>query len=228
METRRLGEGEGLFENPSESEERPRKYSYGSGWGMFVPTNFGDRSIQVRNAWLSVTETSSYSFGISNYSARPLVSTILFQWRNPNPSISIKYLSNDGNLPDVPSESMELSCYVDGFRISQYSNGEIKAEFCLAFSYGSRSYLSWKSYSEFKEYYKTIHLIHHQIKPIFPNTIRDWETLQSRKKWFRCLSISYLKEKSIHLGRVVQSSLLECPTPGLLLEFVQYKKHSTS
>lgn len=207
-----------IDENPYHS----RRYSYGSGWGMFVAPNIEDRAIQVRNAWLSVTETPSYSLGASIHSRKRATLQVLFTWRNPNPSVSIKYLSNDGNLPEVPSESMELSCYIDGFRIVQYTNGEIKAEFCIAFSYGSMSYLCWKSYTEFAEYYKTLHLIHHKIKPMFPNTLRDWDALQSRKKWYRCLSVPYLKEKSILIGRVVQSSLLESPTPGLLLEFLQH------
>jgi hypothetical protein len=204
-----------------EEPNRTRRYSYGSGWGMFVTPNDEDRAAQVRNAWLTMTETPSYSYGTSTHTKKHSTSQVLFSWRNPSPSVSIKHLSNNGN---IPSESMELSCYIDGFRIVQYSNGEIKAEFCLSFSYGSMSYLSWKSYTEFKEYCQTIHLIHHNIKPMFPNTLQDWEALRSRKKWYRCLSVPYLKEKSILIGRVVQSSLLESPTPGLLLEFLRHSK----
>jgi hypothetical protein len=207
-----------------DEESRARRYSYGSGWGMFVTPNEENLAAQVRSAWITLTETPSYSYGASAHTKKHSTSEVLHIWRNPSPSVSIKHLSNDGSLPDVPSDSMELSCFIDGFRIVQYSNGEIKAEFCLYFSYGSLSYYSWKSYTEFAEYYQTIHLIHHNIKPMFSHTLRDWETLQSRKKWYRCLDVPYLKEKSILIGRVVQSSLLESPTPGLLLEFLNHSK----
>jgi hypothetical protein len=190
---------------------------YGSGWGMF---HIEDRANQIRQAWLAITEQPSYSYGTSPHSRHHPTSEVLFAWRDPSPSVSIKHVSDDDGL----SESIELSCSIDGFRIVQKTNGEIKAEFCIAFAYGSISYLSWKSYTEFAAYYQTIHLIHHQIKPLFPLTIRHWETLQSRKKWFRCLSVRYLIAKSILIGRVVQSSLLESPTPGLLLEFLHHNK----
>jgi hypothetical protein len=210
---------------PIDEEREERKFNaqlypqYGSGWGMF---NIENRSLQVRQAWLTLTDRPSYAFGASVHSRHHTTSEILFTWRDPSPSVSIKHVSDDEEAG--LSESMELSCYLDGFRIVQKTNGELKAEFCVAFSYGSISYMSWKSYTDFAAYYQTIHLIHHQIKPLFPTTIREWETLQSRKKWFRCFSVRYLIEKSILIGRVVQSSLLESPTPGLLLEFLHHKK----
>ena len=167
-----------------------------------------------------MTESSSDDYGLSSHKKKLI--KVLYQWRNPSPSISIRHVANDDALfSDIPGDTLEISCYMDGFRLVQYT-GEIKAEFCLMFCYGSRSYMSWKSYSEYREYYRAIHHIHTQIKPLFTQTIKDWADLQTRKKWFRCLSPHYLVEKCIYLGRFVQSSLLECPTPGLLLEFVQH------
>jgi hypothetical protein len=201
---------------------RSRQHSFGSNsWGMFALTNFQDQAVEVRNAWLALAENPSYAYGQRRRNNHGPVN-VIYQWSNPSPSVSMKHLSSDGNLPDIPSDSMELSCYVDGFRIAQYLSGEIKAEFCLAFSYGSRSYLSWKSYTEIEQYYKTLYIVHTKIKPIFPKTLREWEDLQARKKWYRGLDVPYLKEKSIYIGRVIQSSLMECPTPGLLLEFLNH------
>lgn len=225
VETRVIPMTHPLNEEENGQEEdspyRSRRFSYGSGWGMFE--NDIDRSVEVRSVWLNMIGTPTYSYGKSVYKKDHETIKVLFHWKNPSPSVSFKHLSNDGNLPDVPSESMELSCYLDGFHIVQYSNGEIKAEYCLCFSYGSISYLSYKSYTQFAKYFETIRLIHLNIKPLFTKTLQEWETLQNRKKWYRCLAIPYLKEKCILIGRVVQLSLMESPTPGLLLDFLNSK-----
>jgi hypothetical protein len=189
-------------------------------WGMFDTENYAQQSHIIRNAWISLTENSSYELALSTRKKKLL--NVLYQWRNPSPSISVRHVANsDDNSGTLPGDNLEMSCFIDGFRIVQYP-AEIKAEFCIVFCYGSRSYMIWKSYSQFHEYYKTIYDIHCRIKPIFSQTMVDWADVQARKKWFRCLSYRYLVEKSILLGRFMQSSLLESPTPGLLLEFVQH------
>ena len=189
-------------------------------WGMFDTENLEQRSVDVRNAWISLTENSTF-YNLSTPLYQKKLVSVLYEWRNTSPSMSVRHVANTDNASDTPANTLEMSCCVDGFRIVQYT-GEIKAEFCLIFCYGSLSYRSYKSYTQFSEYYNTIRDIHCCIKPIFAQTLRDWEDLQTRKKWLRCLSPRYLVEKSIYLGRFMQSSLFECPTPGLLLEFVQH------
>lgn len=190
-------------------------------WGMFDTENYAQQSHIIRNAWIALTENSSYDeYALSTRKKK--VINVLYRWRNPSPSISVRHIgSSDESNGSFSGDSLEMSCLIDGFRIVQYPS-EIKAEFCIVFCYGSRSYNIWRSYTQFREYYNTIYDIHWRVKPIFGQTLQDWADVQTRKKWFRCLSYRYLVEKSILLGRFMQSSLLESPTPGLLLEFVQH------
>mmetsp|Transcript_22111 Transcript_22111/g.32210 ORF Transcript_22111/g.32210 Transcript_22111/m.32210 type:complete len:209 (-) Transcript_22111:188-814(-) len=190
-------------------------------WGMFVTESFEEKSVNIRNAWLAVTHPPSVE-----PSNNITVVDVLYRWRNPNPSVSVKYMLSSDDAPLAHGDSMGLSCCVDGFRIVHYSTGEIKAEYCLIFSYGSITYVKWKSYSDFEEYVAGLHFIHHNIKPLFTQTMKDWKDVQTIKKWFRCLSVPYLRRKSIYIGKVIQSSLHECPTPGLLLEFVQFNRRT--
>jgi hypothetical protein len=91
------------------------------------------------------------------------------------------------------------------------------------FAYGSRSFLNWKSYTEFREYLEILSDVH-KVQPVFPKTLARWNELRNEMKWGRCLSVPYLIKKSIMLSLVAQSSFLESPTPALLFEFVQHKK----
>ena len=96
-------------------------------------------------------------------------------------------------------------------------------EYCLIFAYGSRSFLNWKSYTEFNEYLRIVKEVN-SVQPLFPQTLSLWQQLQVERKWGRCLSVPYLIKKSVLLSHVAQASFLESPTPALLFEFVQHQR----
>jgi len=185
------------------------------------------KKMTVRDAWQLITSNlGRHNYGVTPAHERSEVQHVIFTWHNPNPSVSIKHIANTVTSEDdshFNCDVLESSCYVDGFRIVQNRSGEIFAEFCLVFAYGSRSFLNWKSYTEFNEYIKILKELHSK-KPLFPQTLECWEALQAMKRWTRCLSVSYLIEKSSLLSRVAESSFLESPTPALLLEFVQHEQ----
>lgn len=213
-----------------EGYQRPRRDS----WGMFMAVDFDDEDscdsgsgsgvkMSVRDAWQQITSTlGRHHYGVIPMHKRSKVKECLIKWRNPNPSVSIKHISNAINV-EFNGDALESSCYVDGFRIVQNCRGEIFAEFCLVFAYGSRSFLNWKSYTEFREYLEILSDVH-KVQPVFPKTLARWNELRNEMKWGRCLSVPYLIKKSIMLSLVAQSSFLESPTPALLFEFVQHKK----
>lgn len=211
-----------------ESYHRQRRES----WGMFMSeedddgdddAQDGSTRMSVRDAWQLITSNlGRHNYGVIPHK-RSKVKQCLIKWRNPNPSVSVKHISNALSAEFSGHNALESSCFVDGFRIVQSFSGEVFAEFCLIFAYGSRSFLNWKSYSEFSEYLKILRDVH-SVQPVFPQTLGHWEELQKQKKWSRCLSVPYLIKKSILLSLVAQSSFLECPTPALLLEFVQHKE----
>ena len=147
--------------------------------------------------------------------------SILFKWRNPNPSMTLKC---SGSSMDEPSESIELriSCCIGGYRTVQLSCGSIRAEFQFIFSYGSKSFNCYKPFTEFRKLHKIISHVH-KSNFSFPKAIQEWNRLRSRQKWHRCLSVVYLIEKSVLLGRYMQALLMESDSPGLLLYFVQSK-----
>lgn len=182
----------------------------------------GTGRMSVRDAWQLITsKIGRHHYGVIPMSKRSKVKDCLMRWRNPNPSVSVKHISNA--LNEFNAASLESSCFVDGFRIVQNCRGEIFAEYCLIFAYGSRSFMNWKSYTEFYEYIEIVKDVH-SVQPIFPKTLSRWEELQKEMKWGRSLSVPYLIKKSILLSLVTQSSFLESPTPALLFEFVQHKK----
>lgn len=197
-----------LIGTDSEEEDDP--------WGWYGST-FDEyqykTNVAIRTAWLQATISSTCRNKINK---RDFI--VLNSWTNPNPSVSIKLSS--GELKPL-AEDMNISACINGFRIVQLSTGEVRAEFELIFCYGSRSYSSWKSYQEFKEMASIIEYIHSKVAPIFSTSAKQWRFVKERQRWFRCLSCTYLMEKSINLGNFVQCMLLESPSPGLILCFVQ-------
>lgn len=154
---------------------------------------------------------------------------ILFTWINPNASISMKMSDSEPILNQKINSSssnfgISISSSVNGFRIRQHASGEINAEFNYIFCYGSRSYSSWKPYSDFKNLANILFKIQSEtsyfVKSDFKESIKAWKFLEGKKKWFKSLSVKYLIEKSIYLGRFMEAFLLECPSPGLILCFL--------
>lgn len=148
----------------------------------------GGARMTVRDAWQKITS----NLGRHNYEMLPVhkrskVKQTLLKWRNPQPSVSIKHISNALSV-EFNSDYLESSCFVDGFRIVQNYTGDIYAgeyrntvtlflhhpnyilwaEYCLIFAYGSRSFLNWKSYTEFNEYLKIVKDVH---RFVFANII---------------------------------------------------------
>jgi hypothetical protein len=116
---------------------------------------------------------------------------------------------------------MSISSCINGFRIRQHTSGEINAEFHFIFCYGSRSYSSWKQYSDFKYLADLIKSTAKFVQADFKNSIAAWKLLESRKRWFKSLSVKYLIEKSIYLGRFVEAVMLESPNPAIILCFLK-------
>jgi len=183
-------------------------------------TNYSEiqSSEEMRNAWMNVISQVS-SNQHSPKTVQPI--HILHEWHNPQPSLSLKLSSND--VTKSASYGVSISSCVSGFRICQYSSGEIRAEFHFVFSYGSMSYMAWKPYGEFKKLADILKSLNNG-KSIFTQTLKEWQFLTEKKRWFRCLDIKYLIEKSIYLGRFMESLLHECPTPGIILVFVKNDK----
>lgn len=173
-------------------------------------TNTGEA---LRSAWMDVVKQ------VSSDAEKVLQPTqILNEWHNPQPSLSLKLSSNE--ILNAANYGVRISSCVSGFRICQYPSGEIRAEFHFVFCYGSMSYMTWKPYGEFKKLAEIVTKVHNDRTP-FDKSLKEWQFLTEKKRWFRCLNIKYLIEKSIYLGRFMESLLHESPTPGLILAFVQ-------
>lgn len=183
---------------------------------IYVDNNTFDTKSEVLDH-VKTSYSSTYHNQIDHESYQ---GSVLYSWNNPNPSLSLKLSSN--TLKDSLSYGLKISSCVSGIRIRQYNSGVIRAEFNYIFCYGSSSYSSWKSYSEFKELAEIITKINNRRSKNlnFAQTLRHWQLLEDNKRWFRCLNISYLVKKSLLLGQFMESLLMESPSPGLILAFV--------
>jgi hypothetical protein len=187
------------------------------GYGWYSQDSFEDNDAKenLRNAWKKITYRSSMR-GTRNTE----VHNVLFNWRNANPSTSVKSSVMDHQIASLSASSMDMSCCVNGFRIVQYQSGIIQAEYGFIFAYGSISFTTWKSFTEFQNYYYIINEIN-KTNMVFQETVSAWEAVKLKKKWFRSFDIPYLIEQSILISRFMQSVLHESPTPGFLFDFVQ-------
>jgi len=148
---------------------------------------------------------------------------ILFRWRNPNPSMSLKCSGSNFDVSSIVSShtfELRISCCIGGYRIVQLPCGNSRAEFQFILSYGSRSFNCWKSFTEFKKLHEIVKYAHIS-NDNYPESVKEWRILKAKQKWYRCLSVIYLIEKSVFLGRYMQALLMESESPGLLLHFVQ-------
>merc|ERR1711871_1776412 len=120
------------------------------------------------------------------------------------------------DIDDSPTgweSDIQLSGCINGFRIRRddsYGMGPC-AEFNFIFSYGSQTFNAWKRFSEFEKLQSIVRYFHDDENHprSFAMTCKRWEEIKSKQRWFRDLSISYLIEKSIYLGRYIQSLLIE-------------------
>lgn len=81
--------------------------------------------------------------------------------------------------------------------------------------------MTYKRFGEFKKLSEILSHIHYNAYPVFTDSLSVWEGIVQKQKWYRCLSVTYLVEKSIYLGKFMQAILLDSPSPGLLLYFVR-------
>lgn len=133
-------------------------------WGFFTEEKIDNKTI--RRIWLDKFSRDKSKSPSDLYSKYNSINPILFKWDNPNPSLSIKLTTQEINIMN----SLNISVCIAGYRLVQLLSGVIKAEFHLLFCYGSVSYSSWKSFSEFNELAKIIKHIHSTgilIKTIF-------------------------------------------------------------
>jgi hypothetical protein len=155
---------------------------------------------------------------------------VVYQYVNPNPSFSTKLSNSSGSDMAAMTSSMNISASVNAFRLCQNRlTGEIYAEFNFIFCYGSRSYNSWKTYNDFKDFWHVIENIHTSSGGRrFQTSMTEWRVLEEKKNWFRCLNVIYLFQKSTYLSKFMQAVLLESTNPGLMLCFAQSKIPSLS
>ena len=201
--------------------------SSGSGnpWGWFNMESVDEKvkeNRDVREQWLKNVKD------INNLDGKDCDSNmivVLFQWRNPNHSVSMRCSGSKNELVwNSSSFDMRLSSAIAGYRIVQLSSGEICAEFNFLFCYGSRSFSCWKRFGEFKKLHSIVQYAHKTEGnhfEMFPKSLENWRNLRAKQKFTKCLSVVYLIEKSIMLGRYVQSLLMESDSPGLLVYFSQ-------
>ena len=95
--------------------------------------------MSVRDAWQLITsKLGRHNYGVIPVHKRSKVKQVLLKWRNPQPSVSVKHISNAiSSSTEFNSNALESSCYVDGFRIVQNHSGAIyagKRWFCRVWS----------------------------------------------------------------------------------------------
>lgn len=217
----------------------------GDPWGWFNTESVDEKeqvSRDVRDSWFNNANSIGRPRlpGNSTQDQNDLEwPRVLFLWKNPNPSMSCRCSSSNLNLHGFSSSfDMRLSVAIGGYRTIQSPDGEINAEFQFIFCYGSRTFNCWKRFREFKKLHQIVKYAHknyflhdgveldeHRFEmhgaSRFPKSMEAWDILKSRQKWTKCLSVVYLIEKSVFLGRFMQALLMESESPGLLVYFSQ-------
>ena len=206
-----------------------------SGWGFFEEADVSTHGLssvvgkENREVWNHLASKLIRKNNFPNHSlGKNEGYDILFDWTNSSPSQGMR-LTDMNNI----RSAMDLSCCVSGFRICQLKEtGEIKALFHFTFNYGSRSFNSYRSFSEFQELANIISYINANVNVkgsvlkggCFRKSLTVWHHILRTKQFFRNLSVVYLIEKSILIGKFMESILFECPNPALLLCFSKTKK----
>lgn len=154
--------------------------------------------------------------------------SIIVQWVNPNPSMSLTSSKSSTHCPSSLSglggDEMQISGCISGFRIKRSELGMMHAEFHYMFCYGSETYNSWKRFGEFEKLHEIIRHFHDGGYCDFSKSIQQWNNIKEKQKPCRCLSVLYLIEKSVYLGKYVQDLLIESEAPGLLLMFARCER----
>lgn len=104
-----------------------------------------------------------------------------------------------------------------GLRICQMACGGQHAEFLVCLCLNQETFVAWKRFSAFAQLYQDAHADHEA--DLLPATRRAWDTLESRRKWWRCLEIRYLAQKLTFLESFLGAFLTEVPSPSLLMAF---------
>lgn len=107
------------------------------------------------------------------------------------------------------------------FRIVRDANGTLYAEFLVVVSLQGvhNSYMTfgvWRRHSAFEN-------LSRNIDSSFKNASLSWTCFVTRKRWFRCLEIDYLKIKCFLLERFLHDVLFESTTASLIAEFLDLK-----
>jgi hypothetical protein len=106
---------------------------------------------------------------------------------------------------------------VGGLRICQTACGGQHAEFLVCLCLNQQTFVAWKRFSAFAQLYQDVHVEHEA--DVLPATRRAWDTVESRRKWWRCLEIRYLAQKLTFLESFLGAFLTEVPSPSLLMTF---------
>ncbi|KAM3572666.1 hypothetical protein VYU27_005352 [Nannochloropsis oceanica] len=106
---------------------------------------------------------------------------------------------------------------VGGLRICQTACGGQHAEFLVCLCLNQRTFVAWKRFSAFVQLYHDGHVAHGAGR--LPATRRAWDTMESRRKWWRCLEIRYLAQKLKFLESFLGAFLTEVSSPILLMKF---------
>eukprot|EP00624_Nannochloropsis_granulata_P004712 evm.model.NODE_33713_length_18403_cov_15.744444.1 len=106
---------------------------------------------------------------------------------------------------------------VGGLRICQTACGGQHAEFLVCLCLNQHTFVAWKRFNAFAQLYQDVHVAHGA--GLLPATRRAWDTMESRRKWWRCLEISYLAQKLKFLESFLGAFLTEVSSPVLLMKF---------
>jgi hypothetical protein len=215
---------ESLISSSSHGDDQlPKSYSTESFLGFYddLDEKCGEtedgQAKKERDLWNRlVSEIMARKGSYRNQKADDVIT--LHLWFHPTPSQGLMQSSSHG-----AENSMDLSCCVTGFRICQFKKtGEIKAQYNFVFCYGSKTYTSWRCYSEFTELASIVTYMNENVnRRCFQNSTKLWNYIESRRQLFRNLSVTYLMEKSMRLGTFMENVMFESPNPALLMYFAQ-------
>ena len=174
---------------------------------------------------LSKTDSTNSSLRIGGMDEND---SVIVQWVNPNPSMSLTSSKSSTSCPlsssGLGGDEMQISGCISGFRINRSKLGTMHAEFHYVFCYGSETFISWKRFGEFEKLHQIIRHFHDGGYRDFSKAVQQWNNIKDKQKSYRCLSVLYLIEKSVYLGRYIQDVLIESEGPGLLLMFARCEK----
>jgi hypothetical protein len=120
------------------------------------------------------------------------------------------------------SRSYYMALGLEGFRIVQNAAGQ-HAEYSLIVCMNSQTYCIWKRYNHFAALVKEAERGHsrRQLK----RTFASWESLEKKRKWWRCLNVPYLALKYSMLETFLKELVYEIKSPALLIKFASGRRY---